>query len=76
VKKPTRFCNAVDKNGEGALQPDAHLVCYQLALARTTPKQPKYVKRLAVRLNNQLGPLSVDTLKESEVCLPSTLAAP
>ncbi len=76
VKKPTRFCNAVDKNGEGVLQPDAHLVCYQVALARTTPKQPKHVKRLAVRLNNQLGPLSVDTLKESEVCLPSTLAAP
>ena len=76
VKKPLRFCNAVDKDGEGIVQPDAHLLCYQVGIARTTPKQPKHVKHLGVHLNNQLGPLKVDSVNDAEVCLPSTLPAP
>jgi hypothetical protein len=47
------------------------------ALARTIPKQPKHVPRLAVHLNNQLGLPRVDTVKEEEeVCLPATLTVP
>lgn len=34
VGHPVRLCNPVDKNGEGIVNDDGHLVCYAI---RTTP---------------------------------------
>ncbi len=35
------------------------------------PKQPKHTPVLGIFVNNQLGPLRLDTVKELELCIPS-----
>ncbi len=69
VKKPKRLCNPVDKNGEGIINPDAHLMCYKVKPAEN---EPKHIKVEGIHTNNQFGPLQVDTKKEAELCVPST----
>ncbi len=69
VKKPTRLCTPVDKNGEGIINPDAHLMCYKVKPAED---EPKHIKVEGIHTNNQFGPLQVDTKKEAELCVPST----
>lgn len=68
VKKPTRLCNPVDKNGEGIQQPDAHLMCYQVKKAIG---QPNHNPVLGLFVNNQFGPERLNTVVEEELCLPS-----
>ena len=70
LRKPKRLCNAVDKNGEGIQNPDAHLLCYQ---GKRAKGQPKHVKRSGVNLHTQFGPEKLDTKTEEELCVPSTL---
>jgi len=70
VRKPKHLCNPVDKNGEGVKNADAHLVCYQV---KGASGQPKHVRR-DVLVNNQFGPESATTIKESELCVPTTIA--
>ena len=31
LRKPSLLCNPVDKNGEGILDPETHLTCYEVA---------------------------------------------
>jgi hypothetical protein len=69
LKKPRHLCNPVDKNGEGIKNPGVHLLCYQSAPARG---QRKHVRRIGIYINNQFGPLRLDTFKEGEFCIPST----
>jgi len=69
VRKPKHLCNPVDKNGEGVKNADAHLVCYQV---KGASGQPKHVRR-DVLLNNQFGPESATTIKESELCVPTVI---
>jgi hypothetical protein len=69
LKKPERFCVAVDKNGEGVKSPLTHLACYK---ANAGKGQPKHAA-VNVFLNNQFGPEDVLTTREEEVCIPSTL---
>jgi hypothetical protein len=71
LKKPTRLCAPVDKNGEGVLDPSALLLCYQ---AKPGPEQPKHVKRSGLHVAHQLGVELLDTVKEEELCVPSALA--
>jgi hypothetical protein len=73
LKKPTRICTPVDKNGEGLLLPDALLLCYQ---AKPGKGQPKHVKRSGLHVAHQLGLELLDTVKEEELCVPSALAPP
>ncbi len=73
VKKPERLCNPVDKNGEGIINPDAHLMCYKVKPAED---EPKHIKMKGIHTNNQFGPLQVDTKKEAELCVPSTKTLP
>ena len=75
IKKPTRLCAPVDKNGEdpGAEMHTDHLMCYQAKAARG---QAKHQKVLELFVNNQFGASQVDTLKEYELCLPSTKTLP
>jgi hypothetical protein len=37
------------------------------------PLQPPHTPRLGVHLNNQLGPLVLDTIREREFCIPSAI---
>jgi hypothetical protein len=73
LKKPTRVCLAADKNSEGFKDETARLVCYQALVVKG---QPKHVKVTGLFLNNQFGPDEVDTLKETEFCVPSSENSP
>lgn len=66
VKKPTRLCNPVDKNNEGLIHPETHLMCYQVKLVDT-----KYEQRTGVNITNQFGDQRLDTTAEEELCVPS-----
>ena len=65
VLKPAHLCNPVDKQGEGIENEDGHLVCYGLGRVRH-----KSVRNIHV--NNQFGPLELETEWERELCVPST----
>ena len=67
VRKPKHFCNPVSKNGEPVKDANAHLVCYQV---KGVKGQPKHVRR-TVFVNNQFGPETMTTIKESLLCVPS-----
>jgi hypothetical protein len=69
VKKPMHLCTPVDKNGEGIVNPDASLVCYQV---KPTKGQPRHVAQ-TVFIDNQFSAETVRTLKESELCVPSQI---
>jgi hypothetical protein len=62
VRKPRRFCNPADKNGEGIDDPTAHLMCYKI-------KEPR-LNRQDVAMEDQFG-LQTLTVKRAE-----TLRAP
>ncbi len=68
VEKPKRLCNPVDSDGEGIINPDAHLMCYKVKRAED---EPKHEKVKGIPINNQFGPLQLDTKKEEELCVPS-----
>lgn len=72
VKKPTMLCTPVDK-GEGRKNPEAHLMCYAVKPAEG---QLEHVKVLGIHVNNQFGPLQLDTKKEEELCVPSEKILP
>jgi hypothetical protein len=79
VIKPKLLCNPVDKNGEGILNPEGHLVCYTI---KDADGQPKF-SLVDLEMEDQF---SDDTLvlfrgecrKSSVLCVPSTkrLASP
>jgi hypothetical protein len=73
VKKPTKLCLPVDKNGEGIQRPDELLVCYS---AKPAKGQRKHAKRESVSVANQFGVGTLDTLKEDVLCVPSAVALP
>ncbi len=73
IKKPKRLCNPADKNGEGIINPDAHLMCYKVKPAEN---EPKHIKVTGIHVNNQFGPEQLDTKKEAELCVPSTKTLP
>ena len=73
LKKPTRLCTPVDKNGEGIKNEAAHLMCYQ---AEPAKGQPKHIPVTGIGVNNQFGPERLDTIKEEELCVPSTKILP
>ena len=66
--KPRHLCIPVDKNGEGIKNPQAHYLCYTAKPAVTAQKHTRVSN---IRVNNQFGPLTLDTAKESEFCIPS-----
>jgi hypothetical protein len=69
IKKPRKLCTPVDKNGESIKNPAAHLVCYSVRkVAGVTPHQ----RVNDVRTASQFGDLTIGTVRESELCIPST----
>ena len=73
VKKPRRFCNPVDKNGEGIKNPQTHLMCFSV---RRASGEPKHERIDGIFVNDQFGPGRVRTKKERELCVPSTITLP
>ena len=67
VKKPKHLCVPVDKNGEGIVDEENHLMCYDL---KKIKDQPKFEKR-NVFTNNQFEPEDLEVKKEHQLCVPS-----
>jgi len=62
VGKPAFFCNPVNKNGEGILNPEVHLTCYEI--------ERKGEKRDVV-VENQFGEQTLTVEEPELLCLPS-----
>ena len=71
VFSPRRLCYAVDKNGEGALDPNALLTCYRLR--RAAGQLPHDRVKDLIHTANQFGSLRLDTKNERDLCLPAAL---
>jgi hypothetical protein len=69
VKHVRQLCAPVDKNGEGVKDAARYLACYAARPARGEPRHPGVED---VRVSNQLGTGHLDTLREVELCLPSS----
>ncbi len=63
VVRPVRFCNPVDKEGEGICDPTAHLMCYQIS-------EPPTVRRDVV-VENQFGEQALRILRSESLCVPA-----
>ena len=68
--KPILFCNPVDKNGEGIINPSAHQTCYKFLYDGTPFVSP------TVNVLDQFGALDLHTMagtcRESDMlCVPS-----
>ena len=66
VKKPKMLCTPVDKNGEGIVDPENHLMCYDIKKLMDDPK----FEKLSVFTNNQFGPEDLEVKKQKELCVP------
>ena len=67
VKKPKMLCTPVDKDGEGIVDPENHLMCYDIKKLMDDPK----FEKLSVFTNNQFGPEDLEVKKQKELCVPS-----
>lgn len=73
LKKPTRLCAPVDKNGSGIKHPVNHLVCYQ---AKPVAGQPRHARQPGLYLADQFGAVRLDTVQDEELCVPSSKILP
>ncbi len=68
VIKTTEFCNAVDKDGQGIQDPNAHLQCYQI---KDAPGQTRFASTTET-VDNELGSAQQLTLKKAKrLCVPT-----
>jgi len=65
VGKPAFFCNPVDKNGEGILNPEQHLTCYDINIRSPDPK---------IIVENQFGKATLRVKGSKLLCVPSKKA--
>jgi hypothetical protein len=72
VNKPRRFCAPADLNGTDAAAPmrARYLVCYQVRMASTKPRQVKFVAAV-VSTRPTFGPEVLNVSKPDEICLPA-----
>jgi hypothetical protein len=61
--KASYVCNPVDKNGEGIVNKESHLVCYTLRIG---------IKAKPVLIKNQFGELKIKLGSPEILCVPST----
>jgi hypothetical protein len=74
LKKPSRLCTPVDKNGEGINDDVTHLLCYK---AKRSPGEANHQRVLGtINTANQFGAEQLDTLKEEEFCVPALKTVP
>lgn len=68
VVKTTEFCNAVDKDGQGIADPNAHLQCYHI---KDAPGQARFAQT-NVTVDNDFGDAQPLVLKKAKrVCVPA-----
>jgi len=65
VKKPSRLCLPVNKNGEGIVDGAARLMCYAI--------KPGPRVNTTVQVNNQFGDDELRVKRARELCIPETL---
>lgn len=70
IKKQLRLCVGADKNGEGILDPNSTLMCYQ---DRIMPGTPPPNLPAQVFTENQFGPDVYSVYGARELCVPSTI---
>ncbi len=63
VLRPRRFCNPVDKNGEGIVDPTAHLNCYSI--------MESGFRAVTVAVENQFGEQTLTVTRAETLCLPA-----
>jgi cysteine-rich repeat protein len=68
--KPSHLCTPAEKNSEAIKHEAVHQLCYKVKPAPATPKQA------GVHINNQFDPLTIDTVKEDLLCVPSLKELP
>jgi hypothetical protein len=66
VVREQMLCLPTDKNGEGVVDPSTHLVSYLIKR-----QSPRHVKRTALRVTNQLGEVRLNTVKPTNLLVPS-----
>lgn len=71
--KPLLLCLPVDKNGEGLKNPAGLLTCYKPKLDRG---EPKHSRKEGAHISDQFGSLILNTIKETEFCVPSVFTTP
>lgn len=71
VRKPIAYCEPVNEDGAGTVNPQARLVCYKIKDAKTHPKQAKFDKRQLVAADG-FGELSLLLSKSTTLCEPAT----
>ncbi len=62
VGEPNMLCNPVDKNGEGIINPDNHLVCYVVS---------ENFRKTNIHTHDQFGREILDIEEVKELCVPS-----
>jgi len=69
VKRPVRLCVPVDKDGEGIVDPAAHLMCYEVRLSSTA-----FAPAGDVLVDNEFGADRFEARRPRELCIPATVA--
>jgi uncharacterized membrane protein len=69
-KKPRLFCNPVDKDGEGILNPTSHLTCYNIE-SRSGEPRPHDLKQNVWVSNSFEDEQRFTVKKPKTVCVPS-----
>lgn len=69
VHKPKLLCSPVDKNGEGIVNDENYVMCYDLKKIKGEPK----FQKINVFTNNQFGPEELEAKKQKQLCVPSTI---
>jgi hypothetical protein len=72
LRKPSRLCVPVSKEGEVVRDAARSLMCYQADPGR---EEPPHERVEGFALENQLGFELTDTVEEEEFCVPSTVSA-
>lgn len=65
VKRPLHLCTAVDKNGEGVVDPSRDLMCYQVRM------RPLGQPATATTTTNQFETATIDLFGVRELCVPA-----
>jgi hypothetical protein len=70
VKSVARLCLAADRDGTGYQNPAAALMCYRVKAAKG---EPHFTPATGEPVNDVLGPLVLDAIGESTLCVPATV---
>jgi len=73
VEKAKMYCTPVEKNINNAITPitneEAYLTCYKI---KPVDGEPEHEKLFRIHVNNQFGPLMLNTEEKYELCVPPT----